>query len=90
MPGSPTFFLRAMYPLILLLSLPFTVSAEACAEYMWHGIYTMATKPGAWRVGWHGDDWKNKRYFGDEDQRGKLWRHTVEVVDGAVGHTTES
>ena len=51
---------------------------------MWNAIYHTATKPGPWRTGSNGEDLGESRYVGDENQRKKLWEHTVKVMNGAL------
>ena len=51
---------------------------------MWNAIYHTATKPGPWRTGSNGEDLGKSRYVGDENQRKKLWEHTVKVMNGAL------
>jgi len=63
---------------------PLYVSPIECGEYMWNAIYHTASSPGAWRTGSKGEDLGKSRYFGDEDQRRKLWDHTVEVMKSAL------
>jgi hypothetical protein len=61
---------------------PFTVSPADCAEYLWHGMYASSSKAGAYRVGSHGEDLGKKNYYGDDEQRTRLWEHTEEVIEG--------
>jgi hypothetical protein len=51
---------------------------------MWNAIYHTATNPGPWRTGSSGQDIGKSRYVGDENQRKKLWEHTVEVMKNAL------
>lgn len=53
-----------------------------CGEYMLHGILNAAKTPGAWRLGSRGEDLAKKRYYGSEEERKKLWEHTVEATKG--------
>ncbi|KAF9477269.1 NAD(P)-binding protein [Pholiota conissans] len=82
--SSTSWLLRKTSGLVMALTRPLSVSPEECAQYMWYGINSTATTPGAWRIGEKGDDLKKKRYFGDEEQRTKLWEHTTEVMMGAL------
>ncbi len=66
------------------LAYPFTISPKDCAEYMWHG--TLQKAAGAFRVSNRGEDMGKKRYFGDEEQRQKLWDHTAAMVEAAPRH----
>ncbi|KAF9531507.1 hypothetical protein CPB83DRAFT_849152 [Crepidotus variabilis] len=82
--NSPSAVFRWSNFLLNTLFRPFSVSPEECAEYMWHGIYATASKPGAWRTDTHGGDLGKKRYYGDEEQRTKLWEHTSEEISAAL------
>ncbi|TRM70623.1 hypothetical protein BD626DRAFT_391323 [Schizophyllum amplum] len=64
----------AFWPLLRLT----TVSEEECGAYMTYAL--LHTKPGFARVNNHGDDIGLTRYFGTEEQRKKLWAHTVEIT----------
>ncbi|KAJ3991806.1 NAD(P)-binding protein [Lentinula boryana] len=55
-------------------------SPEDCGEYMLNGIVNVANAPGAWRIDSHGEDLGKKRYYGSEEERKKLWQHTVEAT----------
>ncbi|KAK0193670.1 NAD(P)-binding protein [Armillaria mellea] len=79
--SSPSAVFRYTAPLIMGLTYPFTISPNDCAEYMWHG--TLQKAAGAFRVGSRGEDMGKKRYYGDEEQRQKLWDHTVTMVETA-------
>ncbi|KAJ3511697.1 hypothetical protein NLJ89_g3942 [Agrocybe chaxingu] len=82
--NSPSLLFRVIAPVGMALLRPWTVSGDDCAEYMWNAIYSTAKTPGAWRTGFHGEDLAKKRYYGDEEQRKKLWEHTSEVIEGAL------
>ncbi|KAI5826644.1 NAD(P)-binding protein [Schizophyllum commune Tattone D] len=62
----------ALYPLAYLASVP----EEVCADYMTYAL--LLAKPGFSRFDNHGDDIGRKNYDGTEEQRKKLWEHTVE------------
>ncbi|KAL1731651.1 hypothetical protein EV714DRAFT_208255 [Schizophyllum commune] len=62
----------ALYPLAYLASVP----EEVCADYMAYAL--LHAKPGFSRFDNHGDDIGRKNYDGTEEQRKKLWEHTVE------------
>ncbi|KAK0192147.1 hypothetical protein F5146DRAFT_1135900 [Armillaria mellea] len=79
--ASPSAAFRYTAPIIMGLMYPFTISPENCAEYMWHGV--LQKTAGAFRVGSRGEDMGKKRYYGDEEQRQKLWDHTVTTVEAA-------
>lgn len=82
--NSPSALLRYSNYLMYGLLRPLTVSSTDCAEYLWHGIYTNSFKPGAFRVGSNGEDLGKKNYYGDDEQRTRLWEHTGEVIEGAL------
>ncbi|TRM70625.1 hypothetical protein BD626DRAFT_449240 [Schizophyllum amplum] len=65
---------HVFYPLLRLI----TVSEEECGAYMTYAL--LHTKPGFTRVDGHGDDIGSPEYLGTEEQRKKLWAHTVEVT----------
>ncbi|EAU89838.1 hypothetical protein CC1G_06990 [Coprinopsis cinerea okayama7 len=80
--NSPSKFIRLTGKIMPLFSL-FMTSKEACAQYMWSAIFNHTG--GAFRTGSSGENIGKKRYFGNEEQRKKLWEHTVEktrVVEG--------
>ncbi|KAK0450073.1 hypothetical protein EV421DRAFT_1778389 [Armillaria borealis] len=79
--ASPSAIFRYTAPLIMGLAYPFMISPKDCAEYMWHG--TLQKAAGAFRVSNRGEDMGKKRYFGDEEQRQKLWDHTAAMVEAA-------
>ncbi|KAF8188956.1 hypothetical protein BJ912DRAFT_967462 [Pholiota molesta] len=78
--------LRATSRFLLVITRPLSisVSGEECGQYLWHGIYSTATKPGAWRIGSRGEDLHKKAYVGDDIQRTKLWEHTTQVMKDAL------
>ena len=82
--SSPSTALRLSNYLVNSVFRPFTVSPTDCAEYLWHGVYTSSTKPGAFRVGSCGEDLAKKNYYGDDEQRKRVWEHTEEVVEAAL------
>jgi hypothetical protein len=51
---------------------------------MWNAIYSSKDKPRPWRTGSSGEDIGTTKYFGNEDQRSKLWEHTEEAVKSAL------
>ncbi|KAF9044127.1 hypothetical protein BJ165DRAFT_1528694 [Panaeolus papilionaceus] len=86
--ASPSARLRLMNGLMPLLT-PFSTTPEQCAPYQWHGVYTTSKvddgkNAGAWRIGSKGEDIKDKRWYGTEEQTEKLWEHTKSVVEAAV------
>ena len=56
---------------------------------MWNAIYHTATEPGPWRTGSDGEDIGKSGYIGDENQRKKLWEHTVEVMNNVLRSSSE-
>ena len=62
----------ALYPLAYLATVP----EEVCADYMTYAL--LNAEPGFSRFDNHGDDIGRKNYDGTEEQRKKLWEHTVE------------
>ncbi|KAL1702709.1 hypothetical protein EV121DRAFT_293037 [Schizophyllum commune] len=62
----------ALYPLAYLASVP----EEVCADYMTYAL--LHAKTGFSRFDNHGDDIGRKNYDGTEEQRKKLWEHTIE------------
>ena len=55
------------------------VTAEACGEYMWRGLY--ASQAGWFRMDNHGEVMKAKAL--SSELKSKVWDHTLEVT-GAV------
>ncbi|KAF9531431.1 hypothetical protein CPB83DRAFT_849013 [Crepidotus variabilis] len=81
---SPSVIIRGSSFLMNTVFRPLTTSADDCAEYMWHGIYSTANKAGAWRINASGEDIGKKSYYGDEEQRTRLWNHTSEEIESAM------
>ncbi|KAF9033955.1 NAD-P-binding protein [Hymenopellis radicata] len=77
--SSPTRLVRWTAPLTYL-AYPFMSSPAECAENMWHGIINVAKDGGAYRIGSKGEDLGKKNWYGTEEERKKLWEHTVESV----------
>ncbi|KAF5329449.1 hypothetical protein D9619_009165 [Psilocybe cf. subviscida] len=85
---SPSLLLRMAAPLVPTLLRPFTVSPAECAENMWHAAFTTtAGQAGAFRTGAKGENLGRWNYHGNAEQRQKLWDHTVEVMNRALGRT---
>jgi len=82
--NSPSTLLRYSNYLVNIASRPFSVSPTDCADYLWHGVYTKSLKPGAFRVGSNGEDLGKQNYYGDDEQRTRLWKHTEEEIDRAL------
>jgi len=55
---------------------------------MWHAAYKTAAQPGAYRTDNLGESWGKKNYFGDDEQRVKLWEHTAAVMREALETTS--
>jgi hypothetical protein len=64
----------------LYVLLPFSVSAEDCAEYMIFNMLRKEHKTGAYFVTNKGDHATKSRYYGNEDVRKKVWAHAVDVT----------
>ncbi|KAF4618763.1 hypothetical protein D9613_009750 [Agrocybe pediades] len=84
MATSESWLLRSTSSLMVALTRPFSVSREECGEYMWHGAWSTANAPGAWRTGSLGEDLGKKNYYGDAEQMKALWDHTVKTVEAAL------
>ncbi|CAA7270515.1 unnamed protein product [Cyclocybe aegerita] len=82
--SSPSALIRIGSAVLLPLLLPFTVSPGECAEYMWHAVYSTAAEPGVYRTDSHGENIGKKSYFGDEEQRKKLWEHTEGLLNSVI------
>ncbi|KAH9836142.1 uncharacterized protein C8Q71DRAFT_68266 [Rhodofomes roseus] len=64
-----------------VLLYPLSVTPEVCAEYMLYAL--LHSQPGASRRDNKGNDMGKKRYFGTDEARERLWKHTLEEVDRA-------
>jgi len=85
MASSSSALVRGVSAVLLPLTRPLSVTGVECGQYMWHAIYhTVNGKPGAWRTGSHGEDLAKKNYYGNEEQRQKLWEHTSSIVNAAI------
>ncbi|KAF8958568.1 NAD-P-binding protein [Flammula alnicola] len=83
--SSPSFPLRILSSLALTLTRPLSISARECAEYMWNAAFTTASNtPGAYRIGTKGENLEKKNYYGNDEQRRRLWEHTEAVMKGAL------
>ncbi|KAI0796251.1 NAD(P)-binding protein [Irpex lacteus] len=76
--GNDDWKLRLLSPLTHLLAWVVGVSPEACAEYMWHGLY--ASKAGWSRRDSHGEEINGKPR--PSEVRSKVWDHSLEVTGG--------
>ncbi|KAJ3514477.1 hypothetical protein NLJ89_g2358 [Agrocybe chaxingu] len=85
MSSSPSALLRIGSAVLPFFLRPFMVSADECAEWMWHAVYSTAAEPGTYRTDSHGEDIGKKRYVGDEEQRRKLWEHTEGLLNSIIG-----
>ena len=92
--ASPSTTLRLLTPVALGLFRPLSVSQNDCGDYMWYAVShtirdgssnTTAGKAGAFRTGSHGEDLGRKGYYGTEEARRRVWEHTVETVQAALG-----
>ena len=75
-PSNPA--LRPFTPVLSGLLYPFSVPQEVCAEHMLWALFD--GENGMFRRGSKGEDIGKERYFGSEEERKKLWEHTVEAV----------
>ncbi|KAF8148065.1 hypothetical protein B0H34DRAFT_669142 [Crassisporium funariophilum] len=78
MASSSSTLLSFSSSLLLGLTYPLSVSAEDCGEHMWYAM--LNAKEGVHRTGSKGEDLEKTRYFGNEEQRSKLWDHTQEAT----------
>ncbi|KAJ3575016.1 hypothetical protein NP233_g1381 [Leucocoprinus birnbaumii] len=75
--NSDSKLLNIMNPVMNLLR-PLTFSPEDSGEYMWHAVFNH-TK-GVFRTGSKGENLGKQRYFGGEEEKKRLWEHTVEAT----------
>ncbi|KAG6863177.1 hypothetical protein C0991_007752 [Blastosporella zonata] len=78
MSSSDSIWLRAVSPVFMPLSRPFSTSYQECGEYMLHGM--LSNTEGFFRMGSRGEDLGMKRFFGSDEARRKLWEHTVDAT----------
>ncbi|KAL1754905.1 hypothetical protein FB107DRAFT_214716 [Schizophyllum commune] len=75
--NSDSYLIKALtylfYPIAYLRTV---VSEEECADWMTYAL--LNAKPGFGRYNNHGDDIGRLNYDGTEEQRKKLWEHTIE------------
>ena len=76
--SSNTPLLKASSGILSLLTYPVSTAPEDCAEYMWHAL--LNNSKGAFRTGSKGENLEKKNYFGTEEQRRKLWEHTIQAT----------
>ena len=71
---------KPLYPVIYVLTYPFSISISESAEYHLHAL--LVGENGSFRRGPKGDllENKGKGYFSSEEAKKKLWEHTVEVT----------
>lgn len=70
-------------PIIKSASWLFTTNQDICAEHMlWALLHSEA---GSSRTNQKGDDIGKKGYYVTAEMKDRLWKHTLETVDGAVG-----
>ncbi|KAJ3776241.1 NAD(P)-binding protein [Lentinula raphanica] len=78
---SPSFLMRAAAFLANVPPISYLpLSLEDCGEYQLHGILHTASSPGTWRLGKHGNDIGKQGYYGDDNARDVLWKHTMELT----------
>jgi hypothetical protein len=75
---SNSALLNLAQPLMNTLFRPISTAPEETGEYMWHAIFN-STK-GVFRTGSRGENLGKQRYFGSEEAKRKLWKHTVEAT----------
>ncbi|CCM05845.1 uncharacterized protein FIBRA_08081 [Fibroporia radiculosa] len=68
--------------LVAFVLYPFMTPASDCAEYMLYGL--LDAGPGVHRRDNKGDNMGQKRYYGSDEARRRLWDHTVEEIDQAL------
>ncbi|EAU89862.1 hypothetical protein CC1G_07014 [Coprinopsis cinerea okayama7 len=83
--NSPSLLVRLAGKIGLFFVAPFLSTSEQCAHYMWKAIFNHAG--GAFRTNPKGADIGKWRYFGNEEQRKKLWEHTIEMTRTSVPST---
>ncbi|TFK25438.1 NAD(P)-binding protein [Coprinopsis marcescibilis] len=76
--NSPSASIRAFAFLMDIMS-PLITTQDECGEYMWNGVFQHTS--GVFRTDSHGENMHNKRYYGNEDQRRRLWEHTSKVTN---------
>jgi hypothetical protein len=74
--GSDDWKIRMFSPLTFLVGRVGGVTAEACGEYMWRGLY--ASRAGWCRMDNHGEVMKVDSL--SSELRSKVWDHTLEVT----------
>ncbi|GBE88819.1 Oxidoreductase andH [Sparassis crispa] len=79
--SSSHWLLRPAAAAVTYATYPFSVDIETCGEYMLYAL--MQGQKGAYRRDEHGDDIGKKNYYGSDEERTRLWDHTVEEVDRA-------
>lgn len=75
--------LRPVNGLLRAAAYPISRSQDECAEWMLFALFD--GKKGVFRRGSKGDDIGKKSYYGSDEDRTKLWEHTVEVTNVQVG-----
>lgn len=53
----------------------FITTPDECAQYMWNALHS--SNQGAFKTGTKGEDLKMKDYFGTDEQKEKLWEHSI-------------
>ncbi|OSD06741.1 NAD(P)-binding protein [Trametes coccinea BRFM310] len=74
--------LRYFNPLVNILLYPVSYSPEDCAEYMLHAL--LHSGEGFNRLDSHGDDMGKTRWYGTEEEKKRVWEHTVEEIKRAL------
>ncbi|KAI9060324.1 NAD(P)-binding protein [Trametes sanguinea] len=74
--------LRCLNPLLSALLYPVSYSPEDSAEYMLYAL--LHSGEGFTRRNSQGDDIGKTRYYGSEEERKRVWEHTVEEIKRAL------
>ncbi|TFK46512.1 NAD(P)-binding protein [Heliocybe sulcata] len=68
-----------MKSLLELMAYPFTTAPEDAAQFMLHSLLEGGRQGGLFRRNPKAEDIGREKLFGGEEERKKLWEHTVEV-----------
>jgi hypothetical protein len=79
MSSSPSRILRLAYIAVLPLIYPFSLSVRAAGEHQLFGL--LGAPAGLARRGAQGEDIGMTGWWGDQDARERLWRHSVEATE---------
>ncbi|KAK7687270.1 hypothetical protein QCA50_009775 [Cerrena zonata] len=70
--------LRLTFKLMMLLAYPVSMSYAQSGEYMLHGMLSASKQAGWSRIDEDGKNMTKNEYIASEEERKKLWEHTVE------------